>query len=230
MTIFLRRNNNINSSSNLWLKTIFLLVIITGIGTLWLKNNQFEFKKASQQVIANIYYSPPLTMEGGNPYLRALMRTISASEASYLNPYHVIYGGKYVTDLSRHPNVCVAIVNGPNVGNCSTASGRYQFLNTTWAEKAKKYHPHPDKFLVWKEYSFEAEYQDIVLYNWLSDSQAWGINLATLLQQGKIDEVLKLLSPTWTSLGYGIEDNVITKHLPSIYQKMLKDELEQHHH
>ncbi|MEY2985681.1 MAG: hypothetical protein RLZZ568_2298, partial [Cyanobacteriota bacterium] len=115
----------------------------------------------------------PLVMEGGDPYLRALMRTISASEANTAQPYHVIYGGQYVEDLSQHPNRCVIIKAGPNRGNCSTASGRYQFLNTTWAEKARQYHPH--QFLRWQNYSFEPQYQDQVLYRWLADSQAWGI-------------------------------------------------------
>ena len=36
----------------------------------------------------------PLVMEGGDPYLRALMRTISASESNVMRPYHVLYGGE----------------------------------------------------------------------------------------------------------------------------------------
>ncbi|NEP61294.1 MAG: glycoside hydrolase, partial [Symploca sp. SIO2G7] len=38
--------------------------------------------------------------------------------------------------------------------------------------------------------------------------------------------VLRKLSGTWTSLGYGIEDNVMTKKLPKIYQRLLKEELQ----
>jgi muramidase (phage lysozyme) len=169
---------------------------------------------------------PPLAMEGGDPYLRALMRTISASESNTPQPYHVIYGGQHVKDLSQHPDVCITIKVGPNRGNCSTASGRYQFLNTTWAEKATKYHPHPQKFLFWKNYSFEPQYQDQVLYRWLSDSQAWGVNLSDKLKTGAIDEVLKRLSPTWTSLGYGIETNWMSHRLPQLYKQLLQEELE----
>ena len=80
--------------------------------------------------------APPLVLKGGDPYLRPSMRTISASEANTPQPYHVIYGGQHVKDLSKHPEICISIAAGPNRGNCSTASGRYQFLNTTWAEKA----------------------------------------------------------------------------------------------
>lgn len=225
MINFYGKSNNLKSNKIELLKTIFIILILSGFISFWLKDKKFELKKASQEIIANMYYSPPLNMKGGNPYLRALMRTISASEASYINPYHVIYGGKYVKNLTRHPNICVTIITGPNKDNCTTASGRYQFLNTTWAEKAGKYHPQPTKFFMWKEYSFEPEYQDIVLYNWLNDSQVWGEDIKSLLKQEKIDEVLKLLSPTWTSLGYGIEDNVITKHLPTIYNRILKEEL-----
>ncbi|MEC4983227.1 MAG: glycoside hydrolase family protein [Oscillatoria sp. PMC 1068.18] len=167
----------------------------------------------------------PLVMQGGDPYLRALMRTISASEANVPQPYRVIYGGEQVRDLSRHPNHCVTIVSGPNAGNCSTAAGRYQFLNRTWYEKAQRYHPRPFGFWIWQGYSFEPQYQDAVVYAWLSDRQAWGVDISQLLKQGQVTQVLRLLSGTWTSLGYGIETNSMSSHLPQIYQQMLAEEL-----
>ena len=77
-----------------------------------------------------------------------------------------------------------------------------------------------------KNYSFEPQYQDQVLYRWLSDSQAWGTNLSKKLRTGAINEVLKKLSPTWTSLGYGIENNLITHRLPKLYQQLLQEELQ----
>ena len=42
-------------------------------------------------------------MDNGDPYIRALMRTITASEANVSRPYHVIYGGRYVEELDEHP-------------------------------------------------------------------------------------------------------------------------------
>ncbi|MEA5509001.1 glycoside hydrolase family protein [Crocosphaera sp. UHCC 0190] len=167
----------------------------------------------------------PLVMKGGDPYIRALMRTITASEANVSKPYHVLYGGQYVSNLDQHPDICIRIVTGPNQGNCTTAAGRYQFLNTTWASKAKRYHPNSSGLFWWKSYSFEPEYQDKVVYRWLSDPKAWGVNISQLLQAGKIEEVLRLLSGTWTSLGYGIETNSMSSHLPKIYQQMLQEEL-----
>lgn len=183
-------------------------------------------------LVANTPTSPadvmiqPLMMTGGDPYIRALMRTISASEANEPNPYAVLYGGKQVHDLSHHPQECVTIVNGPNRGRCTTAAGRFQILYKTWLEKSERYHPKPSPFLFWTVYSFEPEYQDAIIYAWLSDRQAWGVDIANLLRQGKIDEVLRLLSGTWTSLGYGKEDNSMTQYLPEIYQRMLKEELQ----
>mgnify|MGYP001795167194 FL=1 len=169
---------------------------------------------------------PPLIMEGGDPYIRALMRTISASEANSKRPYSILYGGEHVSDLSRHPEKCVRIPIGPNTGNCSTAAGRYQVINTTWFSIAERYHPEqPMPMMFWASYSFEPEYQDIVVHNWLNDSKEWGVNISGLLRQGKVNKVLKLLSPTWTSLGYGIETNSISSSLPRIYQKVLQEEL-----
>jgi muramidase (phage lysozyme) len=168
---------------------------------------------------------PPLVMTEGDPYIRALMRTISFSEANSKRPYSLLYGGQQINDLSRHPQICVTIVVGPNTGNCSTAAGRYQIINTTWAEIAPRYHPNPSQVMFWSSYSFEPEYQDIVVYRWLNDSKVWGTDISQLLRQKQLNEVLRRLSPTWTSLGYGIETNSNTQFLPKIYQKVLAEEL-----
>lgn len=185
------------------------------------------FPKNAQLNQALDVYLMPLEMEGGDPYIRALMRTISASEANVPQPYSILYGGDRFNDLSRHPEQCITIISGPNAGNCSTAAGRYQLLNTTWIEIAQRYHPQQSQFLFWKSYSFEPEFQDEVVYSWLNDAQVWGTDISTLLQQGKLNQVLRLLSGTWTSLGYGIEDNSITGRLPKVYQKVLQEELSQ---
>jgi muramidase (phage lysozyme) len=168
----------------------------------------------------------PLVMEGGDPYLRALMRTISASESNVMRPYHVMYGGDYVGTLDRHPNRCESIGQGPNRGNCSTAAGRYQLLYSTWLELAAKYHPQrSDDALDAVELSYAPVHQDQVIYAWLSEPR-WG-NLPAQLRQGRIKAVLKRLSGTWTSLGYGIENNSMSRELPGVYQQMLTEELNQ---
>lgn len=172
----------------------------------------------------------PLVMPEGDPYLRALMRTISASEANDPDPYTLLYGGGRFTDLSRHPDRCITILSGPNRGNCTTAAGRYQFITTTWQEKAALYHPHRNtlhnrfQWLLGANYSFEPLYQDLVVYGWLEDRQAWGIDINELLATENLQLVLKQLSGTWTSLGYGIEDNLVTPYLKEIYQTLLIQE------
>jgi muramidase (phage lysozyme) len=171
--------------------------------------------------------TPPLMMTGGDPYIRALMRTISSSESNDRRPYSVLYGGSHVDDLSYHPQKCIRIVNGPNMNNCSTAAGRYQMINTTWAATAKKYHPQPDclLFVFQCTYSFEPQYQDAVVYAWLSDEKAWNMNIPQLLKAGELEQVRRRLSSTWTSLGYGIETNTMTPRLARIYQQLVKEEL-----
>lgn len=166
----------------------------------------------------------PLVMQGGDPYVRALMRTISVSEANDPNPYTLLYGGDHVQDLSQHPDRCLPIQRGPNQGQCTTAAGRYQFLSSTWEEKAAYYHPVPPNWL-WADYNFAPEYQDQVVYRWLMDTEAWGADIPQLLRDGEIQSVLALLSPTWTSLGYGIEDNIMTPGLENTYWQLLDQEL-----
>jgi muramidase (phage lysozyme) len=164
-------------------------------------------------------------MTGGNPYIRALMRMIATSEANDSSPYTILYGGQHVDSLDQHPDRCLPILVGPNVGKCSTAAGRYQLITTTWLEIARRYHPQPNHFILWDTYSFQPQYQDQVVYEWLTDPHEWGIDIPELLRQGKLSEVLRTLSPTWTSLGYGIEDNAITNDLPETYQQVLQEEL-----
>lgn len=168
----------------------------------------------------------PLVMQGGDPYIRALMRTISASEANSSRPYSLLYGGEHIYDLSHHPDRCVTIVAGPNTGDCTTAAGRYQMLTTTWFSQASQYHPQGMLFFFWQNYSFEPKYQDEVVYRWLNDPGAWGADLSQLLRDGQFSQVMAILSPTWTSLGYGIETNDMTGLLPQIYQQVLQEELQ----
>ncbi|ASC72766.1 hypothetical protein XM38_037250 [Halomicronema hongdechloris C2206] len=203
-----------------------LLTALMLLGVAWTIS---QWSAASPPRLGPVEWAPqpqPLAMQGGDPYIRALMRTISAAESNTRQPYHVLYGGYQVDDLSQHPETCITIVTGPNKGDCTTAAGRYQFLDTTWSAKAEKYHPQPPPWYeVWQHYSFEPQFQDAVVYRWLSDPSAWGVDLALLLRQGELQRVLKILSGTWTSLGYGIEDNSMTTRLPRIYEAMLQEEL-----
>ncbi|AOY84826.2 glycoside hydrolase family protein [Moorena producens JHB] len=223
-----------NTSYKFTLKGLFYnisaLVIVSLLLGIYLRHvfNRWAYypvERTLSDYPTSIHGTPPLVMRGGDPYIRALMRTITASEANDPQPYTIIYGGQHVSDLRRHPEICVPIVAGPNVGKCSTAAGRYQFLDITWKEKAQRYHPRPSGFLFWKQYSFEAHFQDAVVHDWLKDSRAWGMNIPKELRQGNLDKVLRRLSGTWTSLGYGIETNSMSKHLPKVYERMIEEEL-----
>ena len=172
-----------------------------------------------------IAHLPELAMTEGDPHIRALMLTISVSESNHRNAYFLLYGGGHVHDLTQHPNQCQPITVGPNQGQCSTAAGRYQFLTATWREKAAKYHPAPEATHHGTRYSFAPEYQDEVVYRWLKDHHQWDADLLALLREDRIEEVLSHLSPIWTSLGDGIEDNSMTPYLPGIYRELLAKEL-----
>ncbi|MEB3357059.1 MAG: glycoside hydrolase family protein [Synechococcales bacterium] len=206
---------------SIWCHALVLaLLMFWGRGVSWPR-----FIQQPYQTTVGSGVSPALVMTEGDPYVRALMRTISVSEANGSSPYSMLYGGSHVSDLSRHPNRCIPIVIGPNAGNCSTAAGRYQFLNVTWWEKAQRYHPKRPGWFGGGTYSFEPEFQDAVVYAWLTDKSAWGADIPSLLRQGKIHTVLRMLSGTWTSLGYGIETNSLSASLPNVYQVLLQEEL-----
>ncbi|MEG4583482.1 glycoside hydrolase family protein [Microcoleus sp. MON1_C5] len=204
----------------------FILLIGAVIGGGVFLVDSLRGNQQLSQLASGVGKFPPLAMKTGDPYIRALMRTISASESNVSRPYHVVYGGKYILDLSRHPDWCVKIVKGPNRGKCTTAAGRYQFLTTTWKEKAKRYQARRANFLFWEDYSFEPEDQDAVVYAWLSDRKFWKADIPEMLRQERLTEVLRMLSGTWTSLGYGIENNSMSSRLPKVYRAMLREELE----
>ena len=165
-------------------------------------------------------------MTGGDPHLRALLRTISAAESNVIRPYHVLHGGDAVGTLERHPNRCESIGQGPNQGHCSTAAGRYQLLFGTWLELAARYHPgRTGDALDAVSLSFAAVHQDVVVHAWLADVRSWRTDLAAQLRAGRVKPVLRRLSGTWTSLGYGIENNSMSRELPGLYERLLKDEL-----
>jgi muramidase (phage lysozyme) len=137
----------------------------------------------------------------------------------------LLYGGAYFSDWSTHPDRCIEIAVGPNQGDCTTAAGRYQFITSTWTERARRYHPHPDGWFFWQSYPFDPVSQDQVVYGWLMDVEAWGMDIPTQLKDGRLSDVLYALSGTWTSLGYGIETNDMTPYLDELYQRFLKEEL-----
>ncbi|MCL1475586.1 glycoside hydrolase family 104 protein [Argonema antarcticum] len=65
-----------------------------------------------------------------NPNMRAALDTIAWAEGTYHKPnsgYNTLFGGGQISDLSKHPNICVRFGK-----TCSTAFGRYQGLNNTW--------------------------------------------------------------------------------------------------
>lgn len=208
-------------------RVVLTALVLMGIVTFWPEAQESLYPDA-EEIMAELAEEdswPPLVLEGGNPYIRALMRTISASESNYVKPYHVLYGGRLLSDLSRHPDKCVAIVAGPNIGQCTTAAGRYQILTPTWEQIAPWYHPQANSSTSKKSYSFQPQFQDKVIYEWLRDELFWKIDITQKLENGELEEILDLLSGTWTSLGYGIEDNVMSDRLPEVYHEVLVEEL-----
>ncbi len=205
-----------------------ILTMLMFVGVAWTLHRWSMSPRSLELLGATDYVASPLPlqMQGGDPYVRALMRTISAAESNTEDPYRLLYGGKRVKDLSQHPDECVRIVNGPNKDDCTTAAGRYQFLTTTWQTQARAYHPErPAWYEIWERPSFEPVYQDVVVHDWLADSQVWGTDISQRLREGEVNEVLRMLSGTWTSLGYGIETNSMSSLLPQIYKDMLAEEL-----
>lgn len=140
---------------------------------------------------------PP--MEGMSSARRELLDTIAGTEAP---DYNTLYGGRKIADLSKHPGIDVPIMSGPNVGKTSSAFGKYQFLEPTWNEQAKK--------LGLKDMSPNS--QDAAAWNLASETyqNKTGRNLEQDWASGDPamrQSALRALSGVWTSLPGGIEQN-----------------------
>lgn len=128
---------------------------------------------------------------------RGLLDTIAGTESP---GYDVIYGGRRVGDLSRHPNIAVPIESGPNAGKTSSAAGRYQFIKGTW-DDAQRALNLPD---------FSPESQDKAAW-WLAQKEYRDRTRRDLLQDLRSgDPTLRasigtMLRKQWTSLPGGIE-------------------------
>lgn len=141
--------------------------------------------------------APP--MEGMSSARREVLDTIAGTESP---DYNTLYGGRKIADLSRHPGIDVPIMSGPNVGKTSSAFGRYQFLEPTWKEQAKK--------LGLKDMSPAS--QDAAAWNLASETyqNKTGRNLEEDWASGDPamrQSALRALSGVWTSLPGGIEQN-----------------------
>jgi muramidase (phage lysozyme) len=141
---------------------------------------------------------------------RALLDTIADSESAYPggDPYKVLYGGRVAQSFTDHPRQYMQIVAGPNIGQKTSAAGRYQYLERSWNEASSAL-SLPD---------FSPASQDKAA-SW--DAQRiyrakTGRDLVTDIREAdgdpkRLEDIGRGISGWWTSLPGGIEPNEATK-------------------
>lgn len=118
-----------------------------------------------------------------HPNMRNFLDVLAFAEGTQKHGYHTTFGGGRIDDLSQHPNK----IWGRTGDGATTATGRYQFLGSTWNEQAKK--------LGLKDFSGPS--QDLAAVSLIADRGA-----AKDIINGDINSALKKLSSTWASLPY----------------------------
>jgi len=149
------------------------------------------------------FFTSPIVATNLKPHQKALLDTIASTESP---GYNVLYRNFGFDDFSRHPDVPVRILKGPNKGLVSRAAGRYQMLGRTWNEQKEKRNL-PD---------FSPENQDIAAWEYAKerysinelDGERANDKLDDVLQSGNAERIARAgerLAQTWTSLPKGIE-------------------------
>lgn len=73
-----------------------------------------------------------------NPNARKMLDVIAQAEG-VKNGYNTLFGNGRFDNLSQHPNISKSFRQTDGKTNSTTAAGRYQFLNRTWNNVAKRY-------------------------------------------------------------------------------------------
>lgn len=160
---------------------------------------------------------PPLARypTGGKlpPEAYALLDTIAGTESP---GYNVIHGGSRFEDYRDHPRRNIPIRSGRNAGKTSSAAGRYQFIQGTWDDQARKLGLE----------DFSPDNQDAAA--WHLAQETYGRGLLDTLRSGdpaRIASIGRALRHQWASLPGGIEARTTNDRFASAYQKNLQSRL-----
>lgn len=73
-----------------------------------------------------------------NPNARQMLDIIAKAEGVKYG-YNTLFGNQRIDNLNAHPNIKKTFRQTDGKTNYTTAAGRYQFINDTWQNSAKKY-------------------------------------------------------------------------------------------
>lgn len=73
-----------------------------------------------------------------NPNVRRYLDMIALAEGTNTHGYNTMFGGGRLPSLSDHPRQTMPFTQTDGVKNRTSAAGRYQFLESTWDDQAKK--------------------------------------------------------------------------------------------
>lgn len=130
-----------------------------------------------------------IDLRGENPWRRAMLNAISATESP---GYNVLHGGATFDDYSAHPNNPQPVAGQEGV--TSTAAGKYQFIHETWQRAAQAlgltdFSPESQDAAAW--WLAQQDYQSRTGRVLENDLRAAG---------GLTPEIAAALAPTWEGL------------------------------
>lgn len=119
------------------------------------------------------------------PELKAFLDVIAKQEGTFTaQGYFLLFGGSTFSPSAKaHPNKCIPFFNPQTrKQDCSTAAGRYQFLNTSWAKYGSGNFGDPVE-------------QDKAALRYLK-----AIGVIPLIERGDIASAIYKSCKTWASL------------------------------
>lgn len=142
----------------------------------------------SCEAISSVKLKEKLLQERNDPAIRAFLDTIAVAEGTYsarAKGYNMMYPrGKTFKGFDAHPAI-VSCAMSYNRQLCSTAAGRYMFLEKIWNTIAKRLDLH----------DFSPLNQDLAAIYLLYEKKA-----IDLIKQEKIKEALESTKNIWASL------------------------------
>lgn len=184
-----------------------LLIILTGLTPKWRVQKKQHIRSEVSTVLSELNSDQEANL--AHPKIKAFLDTIAWAEGT-LRPdgYRMQFTGATFSSFADHPR---RVICSTSYGQkrCSNAAGRYQFLDTTWDEVAKKLNIE----------NFSPQAQDVVAIELIKIE-----NALEDVKAGRFETAIEKVANRWASLpgNYYGQPQKSMRELRQFYQRQIE--------